>query len=185
MRRIIYALGGVAVLAGVALLMVLAANGGPASGDAPDVEAIIGSYSGWTALTDAPRPVSMLIYILCRLPTEEEMAFTESEHGNRYLLEYVNEIGREAMLSPDTTEFPVGTVIVKEKLGALESDAAEALGIMIKREAGYNPSGGDWEYIYWEHPDSLMRDKPGLMHCQQCHYEQAETDSVFRPYVAY
>lgn len=99
--------------------------------------------------------------------------------------DYVNDVGLTAMTQEINPVFPVGTIIVKEKFRLPEGGELTftALGIMIKREAGFNPEGGDWEYIYWEPPDAPVTGVAQMAHCQSCHIEQRDTDSVFRPYV--
>ena len=44
-------------------------------------------------------------------------------------------------------EFPQGSMIVKEKLSSREDQTPELLTAMVKREEGYNPGSGDWEYL--------------------------------------
>jgi hypothetical protein len=87
------------------------------------------------------------------------------------------------MMQVENPVFPVGSIIVKEKLLQADSPQPEALGMMIKREEGFNPAGGDWEYVYWT-ADSVTQGE-ALAHCQECHLGQTETDSVFRPYVIF
>ena len=147
-----------------------------------EIEQILQSYRTWTALQDAPRNVSDAIFMLCRLPTEAEMQFAESEeHGGYFLRDYMNEIGYSAFES-GANIFPVGTVIVKEKFRAFDSEELwlepESFGIMIKRAAGFNPESNDWEFIYWESPSAIWQGIEASLSCQACHSE-AERDFVF------
>jgi hypothetical protein len=70
-----------------------------------------------------------------------------SPHLHKYISVFVNPVGREQMMTKQTPEFPVGSMIVKEKLATADSTTPELLTAMIKRAPGYNPEGGDWEYL--------------------------------------
>jgi hypothetical protein len=60
---------------------------------------------------------------------------------------FVNPVGREEMMTKQSPKFPIGSMIVKEKLGSPDSTKPEVLTAMIKRAPGYNPESGDWEYL--------------------------------------
>lgn len=173
---------------GVVLLLACGCRPSSYSASSPStIEYLIENYKTWPKATSRPRNVSLMLWSLCRVWTQVaatiEAPFHESEHGNLFLQVYVNPIGEEAMLQTEIPIFPPGSIIVKEKL--LNGDDTEpvALGIMIKHEAGFNPAGGDWEYVYWT-ADSVTQGE-ALTHCQECHLGQTETDSVFRPYVTF
>lgn len=174
-------------LAGLALIIgvMLVGLGLPSvvnSQDDDGIDSIIEDYPNWTRLTAEARPVGPSLWMLCRLPTPKEQAFMDSVHGAYYLNDYVNDIGLAAMTTERYPRFPVGTVIVKEKLTSPTDTAPHALGIMIKHEDGYDPTTNDWAYWYWLAPDVLVRDNDN--YCADCHREAALTDSVFRPYLS-
>ncbi|MGH7596941.1 MAG: cytochrome P460 family protein [bacterium] len=148
---------------------------------ASEVEKVMTEYKTWARLTPEPRNISPHLWGLCRLPTPEEQAFLESQHADRYLNIYANNIGAEIAKHEGERVFPVGSVIVKEKLLTLEGNSAEAVAMMIKRGKGFNPAGDDWEYIYWEKNGKLTRGPQQLANCQACHLNTRETDSVFWP----
>ncbi len=51
------------------------------------------------------------------------------------------------MFSRELQRFPKGSVIVKEKMAPHSEGSTPLLyTIMIKRERGYNPPFGDWEF---------------------------------------
>jgi Cytochrome P460 len=54
-----------------------------------------------------------------------------------------------------------------------------ALGIMSKREPGFDPGNGDWDYGYWEAGPGLLRSPAQAAHCGGCHTGAADTDFVF------
>ena len=67
------------------------------------------------------------------------------------------------------------------------SPDAQPVGIaaMIKREPGYDPENGDWEYAYekrWPEAErSVVRGKLGS--CIECHKGARITDYLFRSYL--
>jgi alpha-glucuronidase len=104
-----------------------------------------------------------------------------SEHAERYTQVYVSDQGAATIIQDRERTFPVGSMIVKEKLINADDTTPVALGIMIKREAGFNPAGDDWEYAYWEQAGGVTRGTAQLEHCQACHIQEAAMDSVFWP----
>jgi hypothetical protein len=123
---------------------------------APNIEQIVARYKNWTLLTPSPHNVSEMLAGLCRAPTQLDDALGQSVHANVFLKVYMNPLG-VSELSRATPVFPVGTVIVKDKLPTADGADSEALGIMIKREKGFNPAGGDWEYVYRAQDGNVMR----------------------------
>jgi hypothetical protein len=81
--------------------------------------------------------------------------------------------------------YPVGSIIVKEKkwlgnevFGKYETAARrDGVGGMIKREPGYDPQHGDWEFFYFEEPAKIQSGK--IQSCVACHAGAAGTDHVF------
>ncbi len=81
--------------------------------------------------------------------------------------------------------YPVGSIVVKEKKGAFyfvgrgeeRSKTHDGVGGMIKREKGYDPEHGDWEYFYFEDPAKVESGR--IASCVACHAGAATTDYVF------
>lgn len=103
---------------------------------------------------------------LCRAPI---LGVDTYVHGseNQPINVYSSEPGLTAMGQKGERTFPVGSIIVKEKLMP-DGNKTEGLGIMIKRSKGFNPEGGDWEYAYWE-AGTLYTAKDQVAQCQMCH----------------
>jgi hypothetical protein len=79
-----------------------------------------------------------------------------------------------AVLSP-SSRFPTGSVLVKAHL---EADGAPGpIFAMVKRDAGYFPRGGDWEFVVTDR-DGWVEDRGPLASCARCHAE-APADWVF------
>lgn len=150
----------------------------------PTVEFL--EYKRWTRVNKQPHRVLSRIITLCASPTDAQIAREKNNpHTDKFVVVYVNEIGRKAMLEQPDPRFPVGTVIVKEKHATEKSKTPELLTVMIKRDKGFNPEGGDWEYLVADGTASEVSDRGKLSTCMACHEERKAKDYVFRPYVRF
>lgn len=96
---------------------------------------------------------------------------------------YVNEIARRAMLDMLQPQFPVGSVIVREKMRSTRDFEPQLLAVMVKRERGFNKKANDWEFMLLDGRASAvtMRQKTG--ECRSCHVSEKKNDFVFRTYL--
>jgi hypothetical protein len=150
----------------------------------PQVSEIHG-YRDWTKVNPQPVPItSELVAALCRAPTPINIAHDaqRSPHAGRLITVYVNELGRQAMMTERNPQFAVGSVIVKEKLLPDKKDAPELLTVMLKRERGYNPASGDWEYMVINGAGTKIEARGKLENCQGCHVSMKESGFVYRSY---
>lgn len=139
-----------------------------------------GSYAAWEKRTEDPQPISAEIFALCRGPTQAEEDFVASEHGDMlYLLDWLDPGAAAVFAGASSGPFPVGATIVKEKL-VLESGGyiLHALGLMLKREPGFDPAHGDWQFGYWNATDGMIAGAAENAHCGNCH-AGSSTDFVF------
>jgi len=145
-----------------------------------DLESL-SQYRKWTLVN--PVPVRMLpaVAALCAAPMPA--AVTQSPHQDKFVSVYVNEAGRSAMMLQLAPEFPSGSMIVKEKLSTGRSQTPELLTAMIKREKGYNPQSGDWEYLILDGAASHIVRRGKLADCASCHLAYEKTDYVSRIYL--
>jgi hypothetical protein len=161
-----------------------AAGGAAGAGDSAtlDVQTILNSYRNWAPQTAEPVNVSGYIFGLCRLPTLPEQAFAESEHGDgRYLQDWANPAAVEGIAARGAPAFAAGSVIVKEKYAELPDSEADlvAIGLMIKREPGFNPARGDWDYAYFEPELGVVQTEEQSVYCAGCHSGASATDHVY------
>jgi hypothetical protein len=56
---------------------------------------------------------------------------------------------------------------------------------MLKHEAGYDPEGGDWEYLVLDGQGKEVRARGKLESCRACHQTYPDTDFVSRNYLPY
>jgi hypothetical protein len=141
--------------------------------------------SSWTQVNAEPYYISAAVDFLCRLPTAGDYEFERKKnpHAATYITVFVNKVGREAMFSKDVQRFPVGSVIVKKKVGKHFEDQKTLLyTVMKKREPGYNPVVGDWEFSVVSGDGTQLQASGKIESCQACHVRKSQTDFIFRPY---
>ena len=138
----------------------------------------------WTQVNVEPYYISSALDALCRAPTsgDYESERKRNPHAATFITVYVNNIGREAMFSKESQRFPEGSVIVKEKIGS-EDRATLLYTLMRKREPGYNPVVGDWEFSVVAGNGTELEANGKLENCQACHIRKRDSDFIFRPYL--
>ena len=140
----------------------------------------IEGYTGWTKVNPAPAYIPPPLYAACFMTlTSPEI----SPHYGGYITVYVNEPGRSRMLQGGKDSFPPGTVIVKEKRRKADSPQPELLTVMRKRDPGFAPKHGDWEYEAIQIPEPEKPFPRMVEHCQACHAQVKGRDYVYGSYV--
>lgn len=147
---------------------------------------LVAGYRRWTRVNPEPAVLHARRATDCALPTGErpDVGGDGNPHREKFINVYVNDAGRRAMLEQRWPRFPAGSLIVKEKLpGRDEGVAPELLTVMLKREAGYDPEGGDWEYVVLDGRGEGVRARGKLESCRGCHLSAKDTDFVARHYL--
>ena len=142
-------------------------------------------YKQWTRVNQEPAIIPSRLAIQCSLPTREQLAQEDGNpHRDKFVVVYVNEVGKKAMLLEKFPRFPLGTVIVKEKLASRNSTTPELLTAMIKRKKGFNSGNGDWEYLVSNATGTVVQARGRLEACLGCHRNEQRTDFVYRNYLS-
>ena len=76
-------------------------------------------------------------------------------------------------------KFPEGSLIVKEKFGAEDGKTKLFTG-MLKREKGYFPECGDWEFFTVDGDAAKIAERGKLTRCATCHEDITQGDHVSR-----
>ena len=142
----------------------------------------VAGFHNWTKANPTPIRLATSLDMLCRGVSAEERASYQKTaiHFDRYMTVYVNPVGEKAMVKGGI--FPIGSIIVKEKRETKTGPIVLST-VMIKREKGYNPACGDWEFAALN-ADATKTDGDGkLESCMKCHKDQAKKDFVYRTYV--
>ena len=144
----------------------------------------IKGYRAWTRVNPVPADFPSALAVLCAPLTPKLLELKSSDpHKDKFITVYVNELGKKAMMHEKKPHFPMGSVIVKEKLPSRESTSPELLTVMIKRVQGYNPGNGDWEYMALDGDGKEVRARGLLEKCQACHQMAEYGDYVHRNYL--
>ena len=162
-----------------AWLVMLAVSAAVATVAASDgvgrLPAKLAGYRSWTS-TSKPRMVPFQSAMAC-LP---DAAFLDTQkthgpHGSRWVRVYANRSAASAMRERDLTDFPVGSIIVKEKLLKPTDSSPEGVAFMIKHGKGAFTESGGWEFVYYPLPGKTGAYKG----CVTCHRVGAKRDYVF------
>lgn len=142
-------------------------------------------YTTWPTVTTEPYQVDRPVAMMCAAAAppqgqQEALARVHGPHAVHAINVRVSPTGRDEFLARNPV--PVGTVVVKEKLTG--NGPPVAVATMTKKEPGYDPDNGDWEYAYRE----LKTDAPPptvgrIESCIACHRTTAGKDFLFRPYL--
>lgn len=152
------------------------------------------NYRSWARVNTTPQYIMSKLDLLCVGPSPAQIAAEKLDpHVRHYMLCYVNKIGEQAMLTQKSPRFPVGSVVLKEKLDSPKVDAKRTLiTAMVKHAPGYDPQHGDWEYIVAKCSNvsnvsniangdgATLQSRGKLANCGACHAEKRRTDFVFR-----
>lgn len=148
--------------------------------DSSNLLRMLGDYKNWTQVNTKRHYVPDMTAALCAAPPRSGPV---SPHGGKFISVYVNPMGRKPMLEAKHPVFPVGSVVVKEKYSSETAKEPELLTVMVKRAQGYNPKGGDWQYLVVAAPKLEITASGKLENCQSCHAPQKSVDYVFRTYL--
>ncbi|HXD32166.1 MAG TPA: cytochrome P460 family protein [Pyrinomonadaceae bacterium] len=75
--------------------------------------------------------------------------------------------------------FPVGSMIVREKFLQKDDQQPELLAAMVKRAPGFSKRTGDWEYLVLDGDGKKLRERTQKGECYGCHSKQKNQDYVF------
>ncbi|HVE57664.1 MAG TPA: hypothetical protein VNB22_12600, partial [Pyrinomonadaceae bacterium] len=100
-----------------------------------DAASEVAGYNKWTKVNDKPQIMDYLVRSYCAPASGLGL---KNPHSDKYINVYVNSIGEDEMLTKKYPKFPVGTILVKEKLSSPDRPAPELLTVMIKRDKDFN-----------------------------------------------
>jgi Cytochrome P460 len=160
----------------------------PKSPPKPDLVSILQNYKTWPKVNREPFRVNSVINQLCANPGQllrkKIKDSQDNPHLDAYIDVYVNGKGRTAMLKHGDTTFPLGAVIVKEKRQDLKRSEPDLMTVMVKREKGYNPAVGDWDFAVLDGQAKIVKAEGRLASCIACHTSVSRSDYVYRSYLS-
>ena len=80
----------------------------------PDGDFVAG-YKNWTRVNSEPQIVYSSIAMQCTMPTREQLSLEDQNpHRDKFVVVYVNSIGRSAMMEQKWPRFPQRSIIVRK-----------------------------------------------------------------------
>ena len=149
-------------------------------------------YSQWRPLTAEPKRISLGEFSACLVfPAQQAIRDSLDLHWVPMIKMFANPVAWDSVAKRHEVSLPAGSVIVKEKWLTredprghgyeLDDSGPGAYAAMIKREAGYDPKFGDWEYVYVTHGEDSRVERGHLTNCRACHSKASSTDYLFLP----
>lgn len=104
----------------------------------------------------------------------------------RYFQDSDEDEDEEDIAEPKFKTYSPGTVVMKENFLSKDGIPSSALTLtfMIKREPGYDPENGDWEYVQSAKDGQIIlagnaKDPTVKQVCANCHVNIADRDYIF------
>jgi hypothetical protein len=139
---------------------------------------VFARYRKWESLNPKPVPVVSVPQGFCSAGSGTNQAGMQSSTA-RFQQVYVNELGFPGM-EAGQPDLPEGSILVKEHLADPKQSSPNTVLAMVKREEGFNPEAGDWEFFVLHNREQVIVDRGRLVHCQSCHVQARERGYVFR-----
>ena len=143
----------------------------------------LSGFHTWHKVNAKPHYIRSEFDHLCVGPSpDQRREILKNPHVWKHITVYVNAQGEKAMAK--RLKFPVGSVIVKEKFAnvAGKLPRPELTTVMIKRENGFNPKCGDWEFAVLDASGKKLLERGKIDRCMKCHVGEASSDFVFGNY---
>jgi len=181
----------------VIILLSLAAVCGAAEPLTDDriLESVRDRASVLAEVTTAPVLMQGRVSQLCRPATAQEIADEKANpHLEKFSRFYAAKAGLAAAQGHESVH-PEGTLLIKEKLPVIldksvDKDGKLAAGSkpelftgMLKREKGFNPACGDWEFFTVSGDAGKITSRGKLANCMDCHQRFADRDFTSRKLV--
>jgi hypothetical protein len=148
----------------------------------PQPAELVKAYKTLINKTPQGFTVNPSLAMLCIGASATQIRQAETHHGPHAYASvtiYVNPMA-DAALKKKASVFPVDAVIIKEKQAYsshVGPQRRNGVTGMIKREAGYDPKNGDWEYFIQEEGKAIERGK--IATCIGCHAKTPGPDHLF------
>lgn len=145
----------------------------------PDAELLelVKNRAKLECFTPQPKLVTSKFAELCRKLTPEETAeLAKDPHAAAAIHIYGNDTAVQPYFDP-WGKFPEGSFVLKEKLTTSDQKTQGFTG-MLKRETGYFPAGGDWEYFTVDGAVTKLEARGKIQSCADCHASHNKGDGI-------
>jgi hypothetical protein len=145
---------------------------------AMSIPSALAEYPSWTELTPGPRLMPYELTVLCMPATADQSEQARKSHGphaNLWAAVYANPAALATLKTKNSTDFPAGAIIAKEKRRQREDRTPEGVAFMIKHPKGEFADSDGWEFVYYPSPGN----RSSYARCVSCHRSGASKDYVF------
>lgn len=101
-----------------------------------------------------------------------------TDHGQTFGVVYANDLAL-AETKKDRPNFPVGSILVREKNVLQNSPLPQTVIAMVKREQGFSKDTNDWEFFVFDGYLMNLKVRETVGSCSTCHAAASKTDWVF------
>lgn len=145
---------------------------------------IVNKLDAMTLVTPDRLKMATHVRLLCRPPTPKDYDHSElmPDKPDAHYKVFVTKDGAAAMNDPKGV-FPVGAVIYKQKFVKKDATETELFTGMLKREKGFNPDCGDWEFFIVDGAGKKISERGKTQSCMDCHKLYPESDFVTKKYI--
>lgn len=103
-------------------------------------------------------------------------------NGTTYARIFANDTA-QPYLKLEDLRFPVGSVIIREKLNSSDAAVPELVAAMIKRDREFSPNTNGWEFFVIDRNFSRVKTRQTAGNCATCHAQAIKSDFVFKTYL--
>lgn len=141
------------------------------------IPSALAEYRSWSELTPGPRllPYELTVACMPYVAQPGEARKTHGPHADLWASVYANPAALATLKTKNSTSFPAGAIIAKEKRRQRDDSAPEGVAFMIKHPNGEFAASDGWEFVYYPSPEN----RPSYARCVSCHRSGASKDYVF------
>ncbi|MFN0079561.1 MAG: cytochrome P460 family protein [Prosthecobacter sp.] len=138
--------------------------------DDEEIALLLKFKTGLTNTTPQPVKLADPQAILCGLPLNRDI------HANAWARFLVSTKALKEWQA-QARDYSQGVVLAKTKYADAKGETTLLHTVMVKREPGYNPEGGDWEYVLTD-TNGGVQVRGKLTSCMECHSRYKDTNCV-------
>ena len=112
-------------------------------------------------------------------PAPQKNKATHGDGSTSFGVIYGNPLAHEAASAEPPIRYPLGSILVREKLAKADDAQPQLLVVMIKRARGFNPAANDWEFLTVNGTITKIKERQKRGSCLNCHASQKERDFVY------
>ena len=147
-----------------------------------ELVAMVAKLDVLTLVTPEAVKMPPLVWTFCRAPGPNDVGHSDfPKNPDAHFKVFVTSAGAGAMKDVKAA-FPIGTVILKQKLAKKDDGAPVLYTGMLKREKGFNATCGDWEFFLVSGDGKTVTDRGKIQSCMRCHVKYSGSDFVTKKY---